>query len=121
MTLEAKKLGFYHKKDQWLFKEIDLEVAPGQILGIFGQSGCGKTSLSRVLAGFLQPKSGEVLVDGSHLPNKAFRPVQLIQQHPEQTMNPLWPMKKKFGRSLLSKSRFARCFWHSRKMAKASS
>lgn len=53
MTLEAKKLGFYHKKDQWLFKEIDLEVAPGQILGIFGQSGCGKTSLSRVLAGFL--------------------------------------------------------------------
>ncbi|SUO69122.1 Dipeptide transport ATP-binding protein dppF [Streptococcus pyogenes] len=42
MTLEAKKLGFYHKKDQWLFKEIDLEVAPGQILGIFGQSGVEK-------------------------------------------------------------------------------
>ncbi|MDU5407917.1 MAG: ABC transporter ATP-binding protein, partial [Streptococcus agalactiae] len=36
MTLEAKKLGFYHKKDQWLFKEINLEVAPGQVLGIFG-------------------------------------------------------------------------------------
>lgn len=94
MTLEAKKLGFYHKKDQWLFKEINLEVAPGQVLGIFGQSGCGKTSLSRVLAGFLHPKSGEVLVDGSNLPSKAFRPVQLIQQHPEKTMNPLWPMKK---------------------------
>lgn len=47
-----------------------------------------------MLAGFLHPKSGEVLVDGSNLPSKAFRPVQLIQQHPEKTMNPLWPMKK---------------------------
>lgn len=47
-----------------------------------------------MLAGFLHPRSGEVLVDGSNLPNKAFRPVQLIQQHPEKTMNPLWPMKK---------------------------
>lgn len=104
MTLEAKKLGFYHKKDQWLFKEINLEVAPGQVLGIFGQSGCGKTSLSRVLAGFLHPKSGEVLVDGSNLPNKAFRPVQLIQQHPEKTNESFMAYEKKFRKKPITQA-----------------
>ncbi|VTS12457.1 ABC transporter ATP-binding protein [Streptococcus pseudoporcinus] len=94
MSLEVKKLGFYHDKEPWLFKDINLIVEPGHILGIFGQSGCGKTSLSKVLAGFLQPKAGHILVDNLPLPQKGFRPVQLIQQHPEKTMNPLWVMKK---------------------------
>ncbi|VTS40225.1 Dipeptide transport ATP-binding protein DppF (TC 3.A.1.5.2) [Streptococcus pseudoporcinus] len=94
MSLEVKKLGFYHDKEPWLFKDINLIVEPGHILGIFGQSGCGKTSLSKVLAGFLQPKAGHILVDDMPLPQKGFRPVQLIQQHPEKTMNPLWVMKK---------------------------
>lgn len=93
MSLEAKMLGFYHEKEQWLFKEVNLQVEPGQILGIFGQSGCGKTSLSKILAGFLQAKVGKVSIDGNPLPDRGFRPVQLIQQHPEKTMNPLWTMK----------------------------
>lgn len=69
---------------------------------------------------FLQPKSGEVLVDGSHLPNKAFRPVQLIQQHPEQTMNPLWPMKKVWKKPTIQ-VKICEMLLAFKKMAKASS
>ena len=76
-----------------VFKEINFEVSPGEILGIFGYSGCGKTSLSKVLSDFLSPVEGEVLIDGKKHQKHKFREVQLIYQHPEKTMNPLWKMK----------------------------
>lgn len=94
MALEAKKLGYYYNKNEWIFRDIDLKIQRGEILGIFGYSGCGKTSLSKVLSDFLPPKEGAVFVDGKAHSSHGFREVQLICQHPEKIMNPLWRMKK---------------------------
>jgi iron(III) transport system ATP-binding protein len=44
--------------------DVSLDVAPGEILCLLGSSGCGKTTLLRLLAGVEQPSGGRILLDG---------------------------------------------------------
>ena len=68
--------------------DVSLAVAPGERVQLAAPSGTGKTTLCRVLAGYLAPRTGEVLADGSPLPRRGPCPVQLIGQHPELTLDP---------------------------------
>ncbi|HRZ89406.1 MAG TPA: ATP-binding cassette domain-containing protein, partial [Spirochaetia bacterium] len=43
-----------------VLKDVDLEVRPGEILGIIGENGAGKSTLMKILAGIHQPTSGKV-------------------------------------------------------------
>jgi ABC-2 type transport system ATP-binding protein len=43
---------------------VDLEIAPGEIFGMFGSNGCGKSTLLRILAGAMLPTSGTVAIHG---------------------------------------------------------
>ena len=43
---------------------VSLEIPKGAFVTLLGPSGCGKTTLMRQLAGFSEPESGDVLVDG---------------------------------------------------------
>lgn len=47
-----------------VLENINLEVRTGEFLCLLGPSGCGKSTLLNAMAGFLQPTSGQVLVDG---------------------------------------------------------
>lgn len=95
MRLEAKRVGFrYHKKQQWVLRGMDFGVERGECVGVLAPSGYGKTTLAMLLAGYLTPSEGEILLDGVPLPQKGICPVQLICQHPEYAVNPRWRLRK---------------------------
>ncbi len=62
--LSAQGISFGYSGGDNLLEQIDFAVERGECAGIFGANGCGKTTLSLVLAGVLLPQSGFVCADG---------------------------------------------------------
>lgn len=78
-----------------VLKGIDLEIHRGETVGLVGESGCGKTTLARVLVGLVPPTKGSVRFDGQDLSEldrdewRALRrKVQLVFQDPYGALNP---------------------------------
>jgi len=95
MQLEAKKVSFrYGRRLPWVLEQVDFSVRSGERVGLFAPSGYGKSTLAMLLAGYLTPTEGAVLLDGAPLPGKGVCPVQLICQHPERAINPRWRLKQ---------------------------
>lgn len=92
--LEARDITFGYPGAKPLYSGFSLQVEPGEHVALQAPSGFGKTTLCRVLAGFERPQTGQVLVDGQPLPRRGVCPVQLIQQHPEQAVDPRLRMRK---------------------------
>jgi ATP-binding cassette subfamily B protein RaxB len=57
----------YSPDDEYVFKNINLEVKAGESVALVGPSGCGKSTLLKIMLGLLQPTSGKVLVDGEDI------------------------------------------------------
>ena len=95
MALEGKNLFFrYDQKKPWILEDVSIKIEKGQRLAVSAPSGYGKTTLALLLAGYLEPVKGEILLDGRPFPRKGFCPVQLIYQHPEKAINPRWRLRR---------------------------
>ena len=95
MPLEARNVSFrYDRNLPYVLQERSLTLERGERVALFAPSGYGKTTLALLLAGYLQPTRGEILLDGKPLPKTGICPVQLIYQHPEKAINPRWRLRQ---------------------------
>lgn len=82
---------------------VTLSVARGEILGVVGESGCGKTTLGKTIVGIHRPSGGEILFEGHEISalsptdGRALRrTLQYCYQDPGASLDPHW----KIGRAL---------------------
>lgn len=94
MQLKAKNINFKYNDERYILKDIDFYVNSCEVVGLVAPSGFGKTTLAKILAGYITPESGEVVLEGCRREKNGYNPVQLIFQHPEKSVNPKWKMKK---------------------------
>lgn len=96
MTLEARDLTFRYPRRgaSPVLEGVNFTLQAGERVGLSAPSGRGKTTLCKLLAGWEEPSSGQVLLDGVPLSQyRGFCPVQLLWQHPEEAVDPLLKLR----------------------------
>jgi peptide/nickel transport system ATP-binding protein len=105
----------YVRRDGVILRAVvgaSLEVNAGEIVGLVGETGCGKSSLARAAAGLIPTSGGEVLFEGSpvHPLGRRARPsretrLQLVFQNPYGSLNPRRRIGDQVGDGLASVGR----------------
>lgn len=97
-TIESNLISKLFNKDDRTIRAVDginLDLYPGETLGLVGESGCGKSTLSRTILQLLRPTSGKVEFSGKNLTKlnreqlqQQRRQIQMIFQDPHACLNP---------------------------------
>lgn len=89
-------------------KDANLEIYPGEVVGLVGESGSGKTTIGRVVVGLLPVKSGSLQVAGKSMVNvskadlmEVRRNIGIVFQDPGSSLNPRWPIGQSIAEPLL--------------------
>ena len=97
-----------------IFEHASLTIPDGQIVGLYGSSGIGKSTLARLLCGVMKPDAGEILLDGELLVSSS-QPydrrrglvIQMVYQQPYSSLDPSQKLLDGF-RELIRYHRFAK-------------
>ena len=90
VSLRNLSLSYGHGKDaREVVHGASLDVLPGEVLGLVGESGCGKSTIAKCVAGFLKPSAGDLVVcEGAAEPARGPHKVQMVFQDPSSSFDP---------------------------------
>lgn len=94
MVLQVKNISFGYNKQKDIIKDFNLSINSNERVGIIASSGIGKTTLCKIISGYIKPDRGEVILDGKNVYDiRGYNPIQMIWQHPEKSVNPRLRMR----------------------------
>lgn len=91
MPIEIKKLSFSYDSKPFI-DNLNLKINDGEMVGIMGNTGCGKSTFVRLIAGLIKSDSGKIIIDGDDITNKKFnkkilrRKLGIVFQFPEMQL-----------------------------------
>ena len=65
--IEMEGVSFAYVDEDWVLREVNIHVPPGQTLALVGATGAGKSTFAKLVARFYDPQQGRVLIDGHDL------------------------------------------------------
>ena len=68
-NIKLSNINLYYKNKEPVLKNINITINKGEIIGIIGPTGSGKSSLINIISGIQKPGSGEIIIDGKKLTN----------------------------------------------------
>lgn len=91
MPIEIKELSFSYDSKPFI-DNLNLKINDGEMVGIIGNTGCGKSTFVRLIAGLIKSDSGKIIIDGDDITNKKFnkkilrRKLGIVFQFPEMQL-----------------------------------